>query len=286
MKISTEIGSISRLTGEEKAIEYVAKAGFDAWDFSLFDLCRYDRKAKCVIETNHPLAGKDYLSFAKKLKQIATDNGIVCNQTHAPFPSEAPEVRDVLKKAIECTAEVGAEICVIHPQKLFTPEENAKMYMEYLPYAKSCGVKIAAENIWIWDEENKRALPAACSAPKSFCDHIDAVDDEYFVACLDIGHSEMMGDDVSAVKMIKALKHRLGALHIHDNDKRHDCHQIPFSMNIDFKPIVAALKEINYSGYFTMESNDYFGSFTEENVRTAVDELAKVAGKLADMFEN
>ena len=57
MKISTEIGSISHFVGEEKAIEYVAKSGFDAWDFSLFDLCRYDRVNKKVIHTNHPLAG-------------------------------------------------------------------------------------------------------------------------------------------------------------------------------------------------------------------------------------
>ena len=33
MKISTEIGSASKIIGEEKAIEYYAKAGFDAWDF-------------------------------------------------------------------------------------------------------------------------------------------------------------------------------------------------------------------------------------------------------------
>ena len=29
MKISTEIGSAAQLVGEEKAVEYVAKAGFD-----------------------------------------------------------------------------------------------------------------------------------------------------------------------------------------------------------------------------------------------------------------
>ena len=36
MKISTEIGSIATLVGEEKAVELVAKIGFDAWDFSMF----------------------------------------------------------------------------------------------------------------------------------------------------------------------------------------------------------------------------------------------------------
>ena len=39
MKISTEIGSIASLVGEEKAVELVAKSGFDAWDFSMFDMC-------------------------------------------------------------------------------------------------------------------------------------------------------------------------------------------------------------------------------------------------------
>ena len=40
MKTSTEIYSIALHTGEEKAVELVAKAGFDAWDFSMFNMCR------------------------------------------------------------------------------------------------------------------------------------------------------------------------------------------------------------------------------------------------------
>lgn len=42
MKTSTEIHSIALHVGEEKAIEYVAKAGFDAWDFSMFKMCAYN----------------------------------------------------------------------------------------------------------------------------------------------------------------------------------------------------------------------------------------------------
>ena len=40
MKISTEIASAAKIIGEEKAIEYYAKAGFDAWDFSMFEMCK------------------------------------------------------------------------------------------------------------------------------------------------------------------------------------------------------------------------------------------------------
>ena len=36
MKTSTEIASLAKLVGEEKAVEYIAKAGFDAWDFLCF----------------------------------------------------------------------------------------------------------------------------------------------------------------------------------------------------------------------------------------------------------
>lgn len=53
MKISTEIGSASLLVGEEKAVEYVAKAGFDAWDFSMFAMCDYDWSRKMLKLTGN-----------------------------------------------------------------------------------------------------------------------------------------------------------------------------------------------------------------------------------------
>ena len=40
MKTSTEIDSIAKKVGEERAVEYIAKAGFDAWDFSMFNMAR------------------------------------------------------------------------------------------------------------------------------------------------------------------------------------------------------------------------------------------------------
>ncbi len=284
MKISTEIASLAKITGEEKAVEYIAKAGFDAWDFSITPMCKYDWKAKKVLENNHPLATGNYLAFAKKLKQIGLDNGIICNQSHAPFPVVCPEIRSHLKRAIECTAEAGGKICIIHPDNNSTPEENAEMYFELLPFAKECNVKIATENMWNWDSEKGHSSFAACATPESFCAHLDAVNDDFFVACLDIGHAEMKGSETNAVEMIRALGSRLQALHIHDNDKLHDSHQIPFSMNINFEEIVKALKEIEYNGYFTLEAVQYLSQYTEENVFEGVKHLAESVKKLSDMY--
>lgn len=280
MKISTEIRSAAKIIGEEKAIEYYAKAGFDAWDFSMLSMCIYDRENGTLLENNHPLAGRDYLKFARNLKRVASDCGIICNQSHAPFPTCCAEIRSYYKRAIECTAEVGGDICVIHPDNNKTAEENSEMYLELLPFAKECNVRIATENMVNWDNVKNQSAFAACATPESFNEHLDAVNDEYFTACLDIGHAELRGSDTNAVEMIRALGNRLSALHIHDNDKWHDSHQIPFSMNIDFKEVIAALKEINYNGYFTLEATQYLNSYSKENIFDGMKRLEEAARKL------
>ena len=286
MKISTEIASIAAKVGMEKAVELCAKAGFDAWDFSMFDMCRMDWETGLPVQSEKTLNARNYLNFARKLKKIGLDNGIVCNQSHAPFPVEVPAIRSSLKLAIECTAEAGGEICVIHPDDNKTAEENAEMYLELLPFAKSCGVKIATENMWNWDGSKGESSFAACATGEDFKKHIDIIHDDFFVACLDLGHAEMRGSGDGAVNMIRALGHRIQALHIHDNDRWHDYHQIPFSMNIDFGAIVKALQEIHYEGYFTLEADAFLKDYHASDVFDGVVKLKESAKKLADMFEN
>lgn len=283
MKISTEIGSLSRVVGEEKAVEYVAKAGFDAWDFSMFRMCNINWPQVSAAETE--LGGKNYLQLARKLRLIGEAYGITCNQSHAPFPSGLDGMEYFLKRAIECTADAGGKICIIHPNNDKTAEENAEMYIKLLEFAKGYGVKIATENMFNWDSKEDKTLPAACSDEKSFLAHLQAVNDDDFVACLDIGHAEIMGDGVSAEKMIYALGDKLQALHLHDNDKRHDSHQIPGSMSIDFKKVVQALKKIEYKGYFTLEADAFLKKYNEKNLMEGLLEMKKSARNLADQFE-
>lgn len=280
-KISTEIASTAKHVGEEKAIELIAKAGFDAWDMSMFSMCRWDWTNNVPAQSDHVFCKGDYLAYARKLKQIGLDSGIHCNQTHAPFPSRPP-MYDYLKRAIECSAEVGAEICVIHPWNYHTAEENAEMYGMFLPFAKECGVKIATENMWNWNKETDEAAPAACSDSESFLAHLHAVNDPNFVACLDIGHAEMKGLGEDAPHMIRSLGSYLQALHIHDNDRWHDSHQIPFSMQIDFDAVAKALSDIGYDGYLTLEADAYLNKYTADTVFEGVKELALSARQFAE----
>ena len=283
MKTSTEINSLKRLVGEHKAVELLAKAGFDAWDFSMFDMARWDWDKNAISDTPHPLKSSEYLKFARELRKIGEECGIVCNQSHAPFPVIHMS-DDILKRAIECTAEAGGSICIIHPWNDWNAEENAELYHRLLPFAKDHGVKIATENMWNWPKGSPTSTFAACASAEDFVRHIDIVNDPYLVACLDIGHAEMVGSGDGAYEMIKALGPRLQALHIHDNDKLHDSHQIPFSMEIDFSEVVKGLKEVNYSGYLTLEASCYLGAYTAENALEGAKKLHESVQRLADMF--
>lgn len=286
MKTSTEIGSLAKLVGEEKAIETIAKAGFDCWDFTLiYNMVCYECQSKSYCYPDTPLNGKDYLSYVRHLKKTGEDNGIYCNQSHAPFPVAAKEIRDNLKKSIEISAEAGSKIIIIHPDNNKTAEENAEMYFELLPFAKDCGIKIATENMWNWDNSQGHAVKAACSDGEDFLKHILAVNDENFVACVDIGHAEMKGLNTSAESMIRTLGSHVAALHIHDNDKLRDLHGLPFTDKIDFKGVVKALKDINYKGYFTLEADSYLKKEDDEKIIfEKVKNMASVAKRIEDEF--
>ena len=126
--------------------------------------------------------------------------------------------------------------------------------------------------------------PAVCSSPQSFLEHLNAVNDDDFVACLDVGHAEMKGLNTNSVEMIRALSDKLQALHLHDNDLWHDSHQIPFSMHMDFDGIVKALKEIGYRGDFTLEADAYLGCYNKDTIFEGIKNLANAAKKLRDLY--
>lgn len=287
MRISSEIASIApHVGGEANAIRMLASAGFECYDLSLFSMGRMDYSNGKVRHVGHPLEGHEGLALVRELRRVADEAGIVCNQSHAPFPVDCPEIREMLPRAIEYTAEAGAEICVIHPDNRKSAEANAVMFRELLPIAKSFGVKIAAENMWLWDRKEDHAIFAACSNQADFITHINAVDHPDFVACLDIGHAEMRGLGTSAPDMIRALGARLRAIHLHDNDLWHDSHELPFTMDIDFQAVADALCTVGYAGDITLEADAYFRNHRDIPAETLIANMAAAARRFAAMVES
>ena len=84
MILSTQTDILKRCFGYKSAVKIIAKAGFDAFDLSLFEMIKEDDEFN----------GDNYLDFARELKAVADKNGIICNQSHAPYPSYLPNDDD------------------------------------------------------------------------------------------------------------------------------------------------------------------------------------------------
>lgn len=87
MRIATEIASAAKLVGEEKAIELIARAGFDAWDFSMCSMFKYDKVNDCLFDSDHPLRSSRCLAFSRRLKQVGLETVLSVISRTRPFPS-------------------------------------------------------------------------------------------------------------------------------------------------------------------------------------------------------
>ena len=90
-----------------------------------------------------------------------------------------------------------------------------------------------------------------CARPEEFCALVDEVGSPWIGACLDIGHTALVGQDPA--NMIRRMGKTITCLHVHDVDYLRDKHTMPFTQSLDWESIAKALGEIGYRGDFTFE---------------------------------
>ncbi len=272
MLLSISSGVLCKRFGDFKAIPIYAKAGFDAVDYAFGDYpgpLWYTERADEYID---------------QLLDLAKANGIHYNQAHAAcvFDWDDPDVIETkvkpkVVKDIQYAAKLGIPHIIVHGLSHPAVNHNSKerqdvniAYFNYLkPFAKDCGVKIALEN-----------LKKVCTTPDEFERFMDILDDDVFIACVDVGHSFYVGQD--AAQIIRRLGHeRVKALHVHDNQGLADDHQMPGFGKIDWNHILLALKDIDYSGDFNLEILDFITGLLD-NKHGFDDDFALNAMKIAE----
>ena len=245
----------------EEIIDLMADAGFDAIDFSF-----HTRKEYHIEDTDGEAGKSKFIEWRKR----AEARGLVFNQAHAPDGSSYRDLDRTIqrfheiRRSIRNASYLGIPIIVVHPvqhlpycepgvpELLF--EWNMQFYNALKPYAEEYGVKIAVENMW--QQPNGIIDHSTCSSPEEFVRYVDALNSEWFVACLDIGHASVV--KVDPCEIIRALgKNRLKALHVHDVDGKDDLHTLPYFSKINWDSVCSALKEINYDGDMTFEASGF-----------------------------
>ena len=190
-----------RLGSIDSAIKLLADVGFDAYDMTLCEMYKNDE---------HWANLDGYKAEAERIRALADSLGIACNQSHAPFPSSVGDAEkdeiifNKIVRSMEVASILGAGIIVVHPKQHLPYADNrdelfamnVEFYKSLIPYCEKFGIKIATENMWQRNANNKNIVDSTCSRAKEFCDYIDAVDSRWLVGCLDIGHVALVGGDI------------------------------------------------------------------------------------------
>lgn len=281
MLISTQTGVAVGRLGFEQGVLMLKNAGYDCLDLSLFEMIRDDSAY---------IAG-DWRKTVEERKAFCDANGIVFNQSHAPFSfAWADEnIRENIahprvRQSLEISAMMGVKIVVVHPlhwmQYLGHEDEinelNIKYYKSLAPIAKDLGIKIALENMWQREVKRKCICTDVAGFAKDHAALIDAIDSEYVVACLDVGHCSLVGEE--AEDTIRILGHdRLKSVHLHDNDYQGDRHTIPGLGQMNWDNIMKAFEDIKYDGEFTYEADAFLKGFSTDYLPKACEFMVQTA---------
>lgn len=166
---------------------------------------------------------------------------------------------------------LDAPVMVVHPGEhkagtgpVEQGPELAESLAAILPQAEQLGIRIALENLQPGSSSSQIEL---------LVDAVDRLGHPLIGICLDTGHANMSG--YGPAEAVRAIGHRLFALHVHDNDGQRDLHAPPFTGAIDWTGFVDALKDVGYSGTLNLEVIDRQGgkpaslSFIRDTVAAA-----------------
>lgn len=284
MRLGCDISNLCNRFGDKKVFQMFREIGFDCIDYSFNEIKPLSR-----------ILSDDYIAQAKQMRQWMDEEGIVCNQTHAPFEFEYGEkmdcsslhYRDVVR-TIEFSAILGAPRIIIHavtpPDTVDILEYNREYYRSFIPYCEKFGVQIAVENIGRGhtDEEKRVGI---FESPEQFSEFIHSLNSPHFCACVDLGHAAIM--NCPPEEFISRMDHSLlQGLHVHDTDYYNDCHALPYLQKQNWEAIMEALKKANYGGDFNLEVLLYTEKFPNELVIPALQLAERVGRYLINIFQN
>ncbi len=296
-RISTQTESLTVAYGEEKALEFIARAGFDCVDFSLFNRLSYGDIVKRSLTGPLFEPKEKLLTHYRELKRRADGLGIGFGQLHSPFPTLVPghpeddeTMIEVAKRSIEIAEVLDSPYIVIHPvhDRIDRADYfgvNMDFYGRLAETAHRTGVGICLENMFRGYPTGK-LLDSACSAPEDAIELIDALNAKYgevFSFCLDVGHAHICGYDPA--QYVRKLGSRLTTLHIQDNDGHSDRHVIPYLQSIDWDAFFTALRETGYRGTINFEADGFTGRFPKEVMPEAIKLTSALGRYFAEKYE-
>lgn len=202
---------------------------------------------------------------------------LIPDEAHNPIsidPAHRQGAVDHLRRVIDCSAELGAEVLVgpyFQPLGLFSGERPtegefsrcAEVHREIAPLARAAGLTCALEPL-------NRFEAYLLNTSEQAIDYVKRVDEPGFGILYDTFHANIEEKDpIAALRDVHAAG-ALAHVHISENDRG-----TPGRGHAKIRETIAALKELDYDGWLTIEA---FGR--------AVPELAAATRVWRDFFVN
>ena len=278
MRIAVDFCQALFNMGLKKAADAVKEAGFDAVDFSFKD------------KAAHMLLKEGDEQNAVWVRNIFREAGIECVQAHAPLGfsaedkmEEGDEAFDLILRSFRFAQVLGAKTIVVHAITDAKPVDfvahNLRFYKTLEPYAKELGLKIAIENLYIYDRRYG-TFDGVFSEPIEMVDFLQKLKSDVFTVCVDTGHALLC--EKAPEEYISELRSApIGAVHLHDNDGKDDLHLPPYGGVMDWDKILDALADMEYEGDITLEIMFFLsGHASEEELPKALSLAARAADDL------
>ena len=251
MKIAVQTGGIVNRFGVEEGFRMIREAGFEAVDANLDHwLTHVQIKAGDTKSSVFERSDAGLIEYGAPYYEAMKRNHLTATQAHAPFPCRVEDetvnayVLEALKRTVDVCGYIGCPRLVVHPGFMPFAERgddewdyNMRMYAALIPALRKNGVVCCLENMFThMTHHYSKVMCGPCATPEEANAYIDALNDlageRLFGFCLDVGHAQLVGQDIRA--FILRLGKNLSCFHIHDNDGRQDQHLFPYAGIMDW----------------------------------------------------
>lgn len=258
MKISTSLDhamKIDKVSARESA-RILKKVGFEGIDLAL-----------C-----HDMSDPANVLAPQWAERVYTDadaaraEGLEIAQCHLPYECPQDTVHEyaevwteALIHSLGVAHQAGAKIAVIHPATCLgdpeaTHKENVEFFRPFIPYLEKYDMQLAVENVFV--RRNAKNIESFVGSAPELMAIINEVNSDRIGICLDTGHANIYRHKPGA--MVREFGRKLFALHVNSNCSTIDEHLIPgiilpWCEKMNFDDFYAALKEIEFPGFFNME---------------------------------
>lgn len=255
----------------------------------------------CSLEADDSYANGRSDAELIALRQQYEAGGIWISSLHLPFNVgddvagfyEVQRQQAVKRHTELITAAglLGSRLVVLHPglNGNSVEVEGFETYLgalsksleTLLPHAEKCGVLIALENL-LPGKSHRRfgALPEHFTAFRKAFDH------PALIFCLDTGHAQASYGHLGGVApFIETMGERLGAFHLQDNPGDRDLHLAPGRGLVDWKPVFAKMRAMNYAYPACIEAPPFAcganNTYSPEAWRALAQECDQLAARCA-----